>query len=348
MESQIYGILQSIMSSPQDDKFWTDLKQQFKNHYMRESERQLVVNAKGTVETVPHLEHTIISKPEHRLGLTTFSEYVDIARRRATEHKDQSLWKDEVKIDIQTPHKWFGIQPWGDFHIGSHGCDYDKLEELMAGVIIHDNLKTITLGNLGDFFTPLGSPRDGSMGDVLNVQTQMYAIKKFLTEQQDNILASVNMPDHEDWVYRSSGLDVYEFLGQELNIPLVTAGGSVKINFGDVEYDIMPFHKIAKFKSAFNLTHGHKRALELHRDADCVIAGHTHKPDYEWAYRNGHEISLVQIGTLETKETGNMYGKKEGFLGPVQSIYPIVLFSTTEKRMQICTSLDNALPYLNL
>jgi predicted phosphodiesterase len=117
---------------------------------------------------------------------------------------------------------------------------------------------------------------------------------------------------------------------------------------GEVEYDIMPFHKIAKFKSAFNLTHSHKRALELQRDADIVMAGHIHKPDYEWAYRNGHEVSLIQSGTLETKETGNMYGKKEGFLGPVQSIYPVLLLNTHEKKMQIVTDVKNAEPYLDL
>ena len=110
----------------------------------------------------------------------------------------------------------------------------------------------------------------------------------------------------------------------------------------------MPFHKIAKFKSAFNLTHSHKRALELHRDADVVLAGHIHKPDYEWAYRNGHDVSLVQIGTLETKEIGSMYGKKEGFLSPVKSVFPVIMFNTQEKKMQICTDVSNAEPYLAL
>lgn len=311
-------------------------------------DNRIVIDGKGTTERVPTLNHTAIEKPQHTFGITTFAEYIDKAREMADFRKEESLWKDEIKIDIKTDAQWFGVQAWGDFHIGSHGVDYDKLEELLAGVVRHDNLKTITLGNLGDFFVPLGGPKDGILGDVFPPQTQMVTIKKFLTEYQDHILASVNEPDHADWVYRSSGIDVYEFLGRELNIPLVTAGGSVKINFGEVEYDIMPFHKIAKFKSAFNLTHGHKRALELHRDADCVLAGHTHKPDYEWAYRNGHEISLVQIGTLETEEIGSMYGKKEGFLGPVKSIYPVVLFNTTSKQMQVVTELSLAEPYLSI
>jgi hypothetical protein len=335
--------------TPKDDAWLDETKKLLVDHAMKESERQLVVNAKGTTETVPTSAQTIISKPEHRLGLTTFPQYLDVAERRAKEAIGQSLWRDEIKIDIKTPHKWFGMRPGGDFHIGSHGSDYEKIREFLAGLLTHDNLKTIILGNMGDLFTPMGGPRDGAQGDVMNVQTQMFAMKKFMTEYQDHILAQVNEPDHADWVYRASGLDVYEFIGEELDIPLVTAGGSVKLNFGNgVEYDIMPFHKIAKFKSELNILHGHKRALDLQRDCDTVIAGHTHKPGYEWEYHNGHVVSLVQMGTMETKEIGSMYGKKEGFLGAVRSIYPIVLYNTQEKDQQIVTSLEHALPYLEL
>jgi hypothetical protein len=307
-----------------------------------------VVDGKGTERQVSLPAHTVISKPKHQFGITTLSEYIDKARELANFRIAESLWKDDVRIDIKTPYKWFAVQPWGDFHIGSHGCDYDELERLLAGVLSHENLKTVLVGNIGDFFVPKGGPGDGMLGEVFTPMTQLAVVKKFFTEYQDEILVSCNSPDHEDWVYRSAGLDIYEYLVRELDIPLVTAGGSTILNINGIEYDLMLFHKIAKFKSAFNLTHGHKRALELQRDADVVIAGHTHKPDYEWGYRNGHEISLVQVGTLETKETGEMYGKKEGFLGPVKSVYPIILFNTTEKKMQLVTDLDNALPYLCL
>jgi hypothetical protein len=324
---------------------YSDKRKVWLKDYMHE---RLVIDGQGHERDIPIPAETVISKPPHQLGFTTFSQIIDNAQELAENRIEQSLWRDEINIDIKTPYKWFAIQPWGDFHMGSHGCDYEKLKELLAGPLQHDNLKTILLGNLGDFFTPMGGPKDGSIGDVLPLQQQLFAVKKFLTEYQDVILAEVNAPDHEDWIYRSSGIDIYEFLTEQLDIPLVTAGGSVKINFGEVSYDIMPFHKIAKFKSAFNLTHGHKRALELNRDADIVLAGHVHKPDYETSWRNGHEVALIQIGTLETEETGSMYGKKEGFLGPVQSIFPVLLLNTQEKDMQIVTSVEHSLPYLSI
>ena len=165
---------------------------------------RLVIDGRGHEREVSMPAHTIISKPRHALGFSTFSQDIDRMKEYAKDYRSEHPWKDSVDIDIKTPHEWFGIQPWGDFHIGSHGCDYDKLEELLAGVLKHDNLHTILLGNLGDFFVPKAGPRDGFLGDIVPPQTQLFTVKKFLTEYQDSILASVNEPDHTDWVYRAS------------------------------------------------------------------------------------------------------------------------------------------------
>jgi len=303
---------------------------------------RIIINDKGETRRVPTLAETVISKPPHQFGLTTFSEYMDKMKDLSEFKLTETLWREEIKIDIQTPYKWFGVQALGDLHIGSHGVDYDELANILAGLLQNDNLKTILIGDLGNFFIPKGRHVEGMMGDVVTPHTQLVALKKFFTEYQDEILANTSDPHHTDWVFQATGIDAYEYIARELNIPLVTQGSSIKLNFGEVEYDVMPFHKIAKFKSSFNLTHSHKRALELHRDADVVMAGHIHKGAFEKAYRNGHEVALVQIGTLLTKEVGSTWAKKQGFLGQVRPYYPIVLFNTEEKRMQIIDYLEDA------
>jgi len=303
---------------------------------------RLIIDGRGTERNVPSLSETIISKPPHKFGLTKFSDYLGKMKEISEFRIGESLWKNEVSIDIQTPYKWFGIRPIGDTHMGSEGLDYEYLADFLAGLLQNDNLKTIGIGDLGDFFVPRGKHTEGMMKDVINPQTQLVALKKFFTEYQDEFLANTNDPSHTDWVYQTSGIDVYEYICRNLNVPLVSQGGSIKINFEDVKYDIMPFHNIAKFKSSFNLTHAHKRALELHRDADVVIAGHIHKGAFEKAYKNGHEVALVQIGTMDTKELSSRWAKKQGFLGGVRTYYPIILFNTMEKRMQIIDNLSDA------
>jgi len=309
---------------------------------------RLIIDGRGTEREVPSIAETIISKPQHQFGLTTFSDYLGKMKEMSEFRLQETLWKDEVKIDIKTPYKWFGIRPIGDLHIGSEGVDYNCLAEMLAGFLQNDNLKTIGIGDLGDFFIPKGKHPEGMMKDVVNPQTQLVALKKFFTEYQDEILANTSDPSHTDWVYQTSGIDIYEYICRDLNVPLVTQGGIVNLNFGEINYDIMPFHNIAKFKSSFNLTHAHKRALELHKDADAVIAGHIHKGAFEKAYRNGHEVALIQCGTMDTGETGSSWAKKQGFLGGVRPYYPIILFNTTEKRMQIMDNLEDAEIFLNL
>jgi len=304
---------------------------------------RLIIDAKGTEKEVRPLATVVIEKPPHRLGLTTFADHLTKLRRRAKERRAENLWREEVEIKIQTDREWFGVRPLSDLHIGHWGVDYDALEEILAGFLLNENLATIMLGDLGDFFTPRASPTDGFLGDVITPQEQLFALRKFFVEYQDKILAVTNDPSHNDWVYQSSGIDTYRLLVEDLNIPLVYQGGLIRLNFGAVSYDIIPFHKINKFKSSFNLTHAHKRVLELHRDGDCVLAAHIHKSSFEKAYRNGHEVVLVQCGTLKTEDP---WGAKQGMLGRPQLGYPIILFNTVEKRMQVVDNLEDAEVFL--
>jgi len=309
---------------------------------------RLVINSKGEEREVRSPAETTISKPKHKFGITTFSEYLGKMKEMSEFARTESLWKDELEINIDTPYKWFGVRPIGDFHIGSNAVDYDALEELLASFYRNDNLRALAIGDLGDFFVPKGRHTEGLMTDVVTPQTQLVALKKFFTEYQDEILAVTNDPSHVDWVYQTAGIDVYEFLIRELNIPLITQGGIIKLNVNGIEYKIMPFHSIARFKSSFNLTHAHKRALELHKDADIVVAGHIHKGAMEKAYRNGHEVALIQVGTVQTKNLGSSWSKKQGFLGGVRDYYPIALLNTSTKRIQIIDNIDDAEDLLNI
>ena len=314
-----------------------------RNIGMEREQDIIIVDGKGTEKRVPSLAETIISKPEHTFGLTNFAEYIGKMQELSEFKLEQSLWRDKVEINIETPYQWFGAQPFGDSHIGSHGVEYDKLTEILVGWRQYDNLRAILCGDLGNFFVPRGKYPEGMLGDVVSPQTQMVALKKFFTEFQDEILANTSDPSHADWVYQTAGIDVYEYINHDLRVPLINPGGSVLLNINGIKYDIMPFHDIAKFKSVYNPTHAQKQTLRFKRDADVVISGHTHGYGaFEKGWFNQHEISVVQFGTLLTKETGSVHMKKQGYSGSPRAFYPIVLFNTQEKRMQMVDDIRDA------
>jgi hypothetical protein len=303
----------------------------------------IVINGRGdTKEVTPELGVTI-RKPESPIGSKCFADRIqemqDVQRVRV----ENNPWQEEIDVKIDCSSEWFGIRPLSDLHIGGEGVDYERMKELIGGLTQHDNLSTILLGDIGDFFIPKGKHTDGMLGQVANPQDQLDTVAKFFNEYKDKILAMSNDPSHVDWVQQATGIDAYRVMSQGTGIPLVNQGGRIGIDFGKVKYDIIPFHNIGRFKSSFNLTHAGKRVFELHRDGDVVMSGHIHHSAFEIARRNGHDVGIIQCGTVKTSDA---WGAKNGFLGRPDSGYPVLLLNTQRKKMAIAQDLEEATYYL--
>ena len=302
---------------------------------------RLIINGRGD-------EKVVYLRPDVAISQQTktpkpFNEYLDDMQAVQEIVNKANPWQEEVTVPIKCDSEWYAVRPLADLHLGGGGVDYDKVKELLASLTTFSNIGTILVGDLCDFFIPTGKIANGMTGQVANPQTQWFALKSFLTTYQDRILGMTDDPSHVNWVYQATGVDPYTTICDDLKIPLVNQGGLVRLDFGAVSYDIVPFHNIAKFKSSFNLTHAHKRVLELHRDADVVISGHIHHSTYESAVRNGHEVSLLQLGTTKTSDS---WGARQGFLGRPDSGYPILLLNTRHKAMEIVKTVEAAEKFL--
>jgi len=304
---------------------------------------KIIINARGDTKPVYPAVDVLIRKPKN-LKERTFADQIDDMQMVQSRRKEKNPWREEVDIKVDCSAEWFGIRPLADFHIGSEGVDYDRVKELVSGVVLRPNLRTVLLGDIGDFFIPGGKFKDGMLGQVANPQDQLDTITKFFNEYKDEILAMSNDPSHVDWVYQTTGIDAYRVMSQGTGIPLVNQGGRVGIDLGDIHYDIIPFHNIGRFKSSFNLTHAHKRVLELHRDGDAVFSAHIHHSGFEIARRNGHEVALINCGTTKVSDA---WGAKKGFLGRPDNKFPILLLNTRKKQVAIAPDIEQADYYLD-
>ena len=302
---------------------------------------RIVINGRGETKAV--YPEVTIRKPEAK-DPRTFLGQIDVMQEVQARRVENSPWREEVDIGISCKSEWFGIRPLSDFHIGAEGVDYERLKEVVGSVKDRPNLRTVLLGDIGDFFIPAGKHKDAILGQVANPQDQLDTITQFFNEYKDEILAMSNDPSHVDWVYQATGIDAYRTMSQGTGIPLVNQGGRIGIDLGEIHYDLIPFHNIGRFKSSFNLTHAHKRVLELHRDGDAVMSGHIHHSGYEIARRNGHEVALLQCGTVKTSDA---WGAKMGFLGRPDSGYPILLLNTRKKQVAIAPNIEQADYYLD-
>jgi hypothetical protein len=322
------------------DQQWQLLDQKMSERLLGE----IITDGQGTTKRVYELPTPIlIRKPQFTPGTKCFSDHLDEMQAVQEQRRLNNPWQEEVDIKVDCASEWFGIRPISDLHIGGEGVDYQRVREVIGGLGSFNNLTTILLGDIGDFFIPGGKHKDGMLGQVGNPQDQLDAITKFFNEYKDKILAMSNDPSHVDWVQQTTGIDAYRVMSKDTGIPLVNQGGRIGIDFGDVNYDIIPFHNIGRFKSSFNLTHAGKRVLELHRDGDAVISGHIHHSAYEIARRNGHKIALIQCGTTKTSDS---WGAKMGFLGRPDSDYPVLLLNTKRKKISVAQDMEEASYYL--
>ena len=307
---------------------------------MKENLGQLIINGRGEIKDIkPSVR---ITKPQF-IGQKQFTDYLNDMQEIQGRRAENNPWKEEIDINIDCQSEWFGIRPLSDLHIGAEGVDYEKVKEVLGTLKDHDNLQTILLGDIGDFFIPACKYKDGALGEVANPNDQFNAIGKFFQEYKDKILAMSNDPSHTNWIDQATGIDSYAQMSKGTGIPLVNQGGRIGIHLNGIEYNLVPFHNIGRFKSSFNLTHAGKRVFELHRDGDVVMSGHIHHSAFEIARRNGHEVGIIQCGTTKTSDA---WGAKMGFLGRPDSGYPVLLLNTKRKDLVIVKNLEEASLFL--
>jgi len=251
--------------------------------------------------------------------------------------KETEVWQSHVDAHIDTDDPFVFLQPLSDLHLGHKGVDMEALAEHLRFLGDRDAY-TILCGDIGDFFLP-GKHPDGMMGDVLEPDDQMILMRGFMEQFADKILAVVQDPSHVDWVRQSSGIEAYRWATRGLGIPMLESGGTVTLTANDQRYEILAFHEISRYKSSFNRTHAHKRARELHKEADIVLAGHTHIGAMEKAVHREDKPYFVQLGTFKTQDG---YGTRKGMFPKPQVFFPTLLLDTHKHNIEAIEDLETA------
>ena len=180
--------------------------------------------------------------------------------------------------------------------------------------------------------------------DVLTPDDQLLLLRRFMQEFQEKILASVQDPSHTDWIRSRAGIEPHRWMTEDLDIPLLKSGSVMNLTVNDQRYKILLFHAIARFGSSFNRTHPHKRMLEMHRDADVVIAGHRHIGAMEkTVHRDEKMPSLVQLGTFKTKDE---FGERYGMVPRPQVFFPTMFFDARRHNIEMIEDIQAAQEFL--
>ncbi len=284
-------------------------------------------------------EAPIVSKPE--VQETNWSSF--LSKLKTSKEQREIPFKESLDISVKTRGLPFMLVPLSDLHIGAEGTDYDALQRHLDAIKKHP-IYTILLGDLGDFFAPAKHP-DAMLDDVANPTEQFLAIISFLKEYSGSILAMVS-GNHEQFVKKTAGLNLYQIISSQTGIPLLRSGGTINLTVDNITYRIKPYHKIARYNSSFNYTHAGKQAVRLSgEEVDLVISGDKHLGAYEQMQYGDGRLTVVQTGTFKIYDE---YGHTEGFVQKPQVFFPVLVFNGQKREIITLPNIDSGVEYIRL
>lgn len=181
----------------------------------------------------------------------------------------------EVPAELLEGKDHIDILLWGDVHYGSKFCDYNMAKQNLddsarRGLLIigmGDLLETATRSSVGS----------GVYDQQEIVQEQLETMKRWLAPHKDRIIGLLD-GNHEERVYKESGLNLTKILCQESGTKYLGAGRLIRIRVGQHVYSLYVTHGSSGATLPYTKI---KRCLELRQyiDADLYAMGHVHALD---------------------------------------------------------------------
>jgi len=279
----------------------------------------------------------IVKKPPLS-QLPSLSEQLTTLHQLSEATRQKELWRDEVEIKVQTRGLPFMFLPLSDLHIGASGVDYQSLQKHLV-FIKRNPVYTVLVGDLADNFSVVSHP-SGMAEDVVAPTDQWSVVRAFFKEYQDKILANVGGGQHDFWIKEKAGVDIFRWMTEDLNIPLLKTGGLLKLDIDDSKFKVRLWHKIARLNSQFNYTHAGKQALRLGADdSDVIITGDKHLGGIEQTHIGDKKRTIVQLGTFKVEDS---FGRSQGFVQHPRPFYPVLMFFPQTYNIEAIENLDQA------
>jgi hypothetical protein len=228
-----------------------------------------------------------------------------------------------------------------DIHYTSTVADVDILNHYIKVVSETPNMFVVTGGDDCDNAnTQLGKVASLMYEDPirLDLQAKSWA-KKIQDLDRRGKIGFMVFGNHTDWTF-NGGIDWYDtFLGG-MNCPILTSGGTVRVQFEKgAKYEIAATHKYWG-TSKLNPTNACKRFMEHdHPDADIILLGHTHQSENLSFERGGKERIAIIGGTLKLYET---FAAKHGISGRQSTPGNCVALWPDHQEMQSYKHIDRA------
>jgi hypothetical protein len=227
-----------------------------------------------------------------------------------------------------------------DWHTGSEGVDYEQFFGDIELIADHPGLYVVVGGDGIDLFIKQALAH-AAHTDAVSPSVQFAAFEQII-ERLDDSLAALSTGNHDEWLYRNTGIDWLKALAKRKRIAYTGHGATISLQVGKERYTIYRRHKL-RFWSSFNRTHGAKRAWEFApADAEVIVGEHKHVAGLEPFDRHGKQRWAILCGTYKTFDR---FAEEQGFYG-MKALSPAVIFWPSEHRMLGFVDFHDAVDHL--
>ena len=220
--------------------------------------------------------------------------------------------QERAVVDLRTADGPIAIAHSADWHLGSLGCDYDKLERDLDYLVRTPKLYLGTAGDLKDNFHTFKnvSAIHGQVWPPSIQNKVMHEITKYITEAGK--LLWVTWDNHSDeFDERFIGYNAAQYIWESEKVLALDGEGYVEVWVGEARYTHIVTHKFRGGSGQHRLA----SAKTLYRErfpADVIVTAHTHAPAYEHYQGNllakelgkgfGGDSYLIRCGTYKTDD----------------------------------------------
>lgn len=187
-----------------------------------------------------------------------------------------------IKTKVNTTGNALRIYVLSDLHIGDSNCDIDKIKRVVDFIKNDPDMYVICLGDILN--TALKNSKSDIYSEQMNIADSQKLAVQILSPIKEKILAMVS-GNHENRVWRETGLDLSLWLAEKLNCEdkYRLGGLALTIDFGKTP-------KNRPFRLKIFGQHGSRGGRKLGgplsaveemdgiiSNADIYIMGHTHQ-----------------------------------------------------------------------
>lgn len=294
------------------------------------------------------LDSELVRSRARRMGITGGPKSPVDKKEKAVRLKKQANLKDTIPgrpirlnrqtLTIPKGKDSVDVMFIGDVHLGSPQCDKARFIRTID-YCLKNNLYVMLMGDLIEVGTK-DSVGAGVYEQQFNGQTQYEQMVELLKPLADrNLILGLHTGNHEERVYKTSGIDVAKMMARELGVRYLGNACWSRFKVGKQNYTIYTLH--GRSGSRFDGT----ALLALERMStsffcDLMAMGHAHKLISSVVLMQRIENNLVKEHKKTLLITGGFLGYDGGYAQtaglPISKLgSPKVTFSSVKKDIRI-------------